>query len=217
MALTLVIGNKAYSSWSLRPWLALKVLGIPFREKLIPLYQEGSKAALLAEGGGGTVPILHDGAITVWESLAILDYVDENQGAGRLWPGQKEARAYARSIAAEMHSGFAPLRAHCPMNVRRRREPYALTPEVEANVDRILHLWGSSRARFGAGGPFLFGTFTAADAMHAPVVMRLHFYAIPVPDAARAYMDAVLALPAMQEWLADAAKEPWVLPGNEVY
>lgn len=217
MALTLVIGNKAYSSWSLRPWLALKVLDIPFAEKLIPLAQEGTRGAILAEGGAGTVPVLHDGNVTVWESLAILEYINENQALGRLWPEDSAARAMARSMASEMHAGFAALREHCPMNVRRRLEPYAVTPPVQANINRILYLWSEARRLFGTSGPFLFGAFSAADAMFAPVVMRLHFYAQPVPEDARTYMDAILALPATQEWLSAAQKEPWIIASSERY
>lgn len=217
MSLALVIGNKAYSSWSLRPWIALKHFAIPFEEILIQLHTPGTRAAVLAQGSPGTVPILKDGDITVWESLAILDYLDETAGAGRFWPKERAARGFARSIAAEMHSGFSALREHCPMNVRRRLEPYALTPAAQANVDRIVAVWTEARQRFGAGGPFLFGAFSAADAMYAPVVMRLHFYVVPVPPVVRSYMDAILAMPTMQEWFASAQKEPWTIAPSERY
>jgi len=213
----LVIANKAYSSWSMRPWLALKHLHIPFAERLIPLRGPEWAPSIAAQGAGSTVPILHDGEVTVWESLAILDYLDATHAAGRLWPKDRAAMGLARAMATEMHGGFAALRGHCPMNVRRRLEPYPPTSQAQTDVDRILALWTRARDRFGGGGPFLFGAFSAADAMYAPVVMRLHFYALPVPAPDRAYMDAVLDLAAVREWLAAAAQEPWVIDDLERY
>lgn len=216
MALKLIIGNKNYSSWSLRPWLAMQVAGIPFAEELIPLYEPGSRERVLKYSPAGKVPVLIDGEARLWESLAILEHLAEKFPAAGLWPAEAEARAHARAIAAEMHAGFAPLRRHCPMNLWRPVAKRELDPEVRENVQRIDALWSDSRARFGRNGPFLFGRFGAADAMYAPIVARLHTYAVEVGAPARAYMDAVMALPALQQWTAAALKEPWVMAGNEV-
>ncbi len=216
MTLQLIIGNKNYSSWSLRPWIALKVAGIPFDETVIPIYRPGSKEQFLALSPAGKVPILRDGAVTVWESLAILEYVAEKFPDATLWPRDAAARAHARAIATEMHGGFLPLRRQLPMNVWRPPKPLALNAEAAASVARIDAMWSDARARFGAGGPFLFGHFTAADAMYAPVVSRLHTYAVDVGAASAAYMAAVMALPAWHEWRAAALKEEWVLEDAEV-
>jgi len=162
------------------------------------------------------VPILIDGDIRVWESLAILDYVAEKHPQSGLWPADRAMRAHARAIAAEMHAGFVPLRRHLPMNMWRPVKPLELTPEAAADVRRIDALWSDCRSRFGKGGPFLFGGFGAADAMYAPVVSRLHTYDVAVSPQARTYMEAVIALPAWAEWHSAALKEPWVLPENEV-
>ena len=215
MALHLTIGNKNYSSWSFRPWIALKVLGIPFEETVIPIYYPGSREKFLALSPGGKVPILQDGTVTVWESLAILEYVAEKFPAAKLWPADAGARAHARAIANEMHAGFIPLRRHYPMNMWRpvkKREP---TPEAAANIGRIDEMWSHCRATFAGGGPFLFGGFTAADAMFAPVVSRFATYAVEVSAPTRAYMDAIMALPAWSEWRAAALRETWVLPEDE--
>jgi glutathione S-transferase len=214
MALHLTIGNKNYSSWSFRPWIALKVAGIPFEETVIPIHYPGSKEKFLARSPGGKVPILQDGAVTVWESLAILEYVAETHP--ELWPRDAAARAHARAIASEMHAGFVPLRRQCPMNMWRPVKKLELSAETAANVSRIDAMWSDCRARFGAGGPFLFGQFTAADAMYAPVVSRFHTYAVEVGAASAAYMQAVVALPAWQEWYAAALKEEWLLEEDEV-
>jgi glutathione S-transferase len=214
MALHLTIGNKNYSSWSFRPWIALKVAGIPFEETVIPIHYPGSKEKFLARSPGGKVPILQDGAVTVWESLAILEYVAETHP--ELWPRDAVARAHARAIASEMHAGFVPLRRQCPMNMWRPVKKLALSAETAANVARIDAMWSDCRVRFGAGGPFLFGRFTAADAMYAPVVSRFHTYAVEVGAASTAYMGAVMALPAWQEWYAAALKEEWLLEEDEV-
>src|ERR1700722_10899627 len=214
MALHLTIGNKNYSSWSFRPWIALKVLGIPFEETVIPIYYPGSREKFLALSPGGKVPILQDGTVTVWESLAILEYVAETHP--ELWPRDAAARAHARAIASEMHAGFVPLRRQCPMNMWRPVKKLALSAETAANVLRIDAMWSDCRARFGAGGSFLFGQFTAADAMYAPLVSRFHTYAVEVGAASAAYMQAVVALPAWQEWYAAALKEEWLLEEDEV-
>jgi glutathione S-transferase len=216
MTLKLLIGNKNYSSWSMRPWIAMKVAGIPFEEEVISLDAPDFKPRVRAISGTGKVPALADGDVHVWESLAILDYLAEKFPAAGLWPTDPKARAYARAIAAEMHAGFVPLRRHCPMNVWRPVRPRELTPEAAADVRRIESIWTDCRTRYGAGGPFLFGRFGAADAMYAPVVSRFHTYAVAVGPAARDYVETVMALPAWAEWRAAAIKEPWLLPVNEV-
>jgi glutathione S-transferase len=216
MALLLLIGNKNYSSWSLRPWIAMKVAGIAFAEQVISLDAADFKERVRKISGTGKVPALADGETQVWESLAILEYLAETFPDARLWPAEPGARAHARAVAAEMHAGFKPLRRHYPMNVRRpvqRREP---TPEVAENIGRIDAMWTDCRTRFGQSGPFLFGAFGAADAMYAPVVSRFHTYGVDLGPAARAYMAAVMGLPAWAEWCAAAREEPWVLPHDEV-
>ncbi len=215
MGLHLVIGNKNYSSWSFRPWIAMKVAGIPFEETVISLDAADFKPRLLKISGTGKVPALVDGDVHVWESLAILEYLAERFPDKNLWPVEASVRAHARAIAAEMHAGFVPLRRECPMNLWRPVKQRDLTPEAAANVRRIDAMWADCRARFGQTGSFLFGTFGAADAMYAPVVSRLHTYAVAVGAASRAYMDAVMALPAWAEWKEAGIKEPWVLPEDE--
>ncbi len=210
----LVIGNKAYSSWSFRPWLLMRVLGLPFEEELIPLYRDGSAERIRAASPGGKVPALIDGDVVVWESLSIIEYIAD-RFPDRVWPFDRAARAHARSLSAEMHSGFAPLRARCPMNIRRGPKPVILGPEAAADVARIIAGWTEARSRFGAGGPFLYGAFSGADAMYAPVVSRFHSYAVDVPPPVRAYMDAVMALPAWREWKQAADGEPWRLADSE--
>jgi len=212
---TLVIGNKNYSSWSLRPWLAMKVLGIDFDDVRIPLYQPESKMALLRYSPAGKAPCLIDDSIRVWDSLAILEYLAETHR--ELWPEAPAARALARSICAEMHSGFPKLRQHMSMNIRRRHPGKGRTPESEAEARRVIDIWSDCRARFGAAGPFLFGRFTAADAMYAPVVLRFRTYEVALPPACRAYADAILALPAMREWIGAAERETESLPQFEQY
>jgi glutathione S-transferase len=216
MALILVIGNKNYSSWSLRPWIAMKVAGIAFEERLISLDAADFQARAREISATGKVPALADGEIRIWESLAILEYLAEKFPQARLWPAEPGARAHARSIAAEMHAGFVPVRRHFPMNVRRPVRPREPVPEAIDGIRRIEAIWTDCRTRFGRGGPFLFGAFGAADAMYAPVVSRFHTYAVAVSPPARAYMEAVLSLPAWAEWRAAAVAEPWVLPHDEV-
>lgn len=194
----LLIGNKNYSSWSMRPWLAARMAGIPFEEETIWLRQPDTSARITAQSPNGKVPALIDGDVVVFESIAVLEYLAER--APELWPSERAARAHARSISAEMHAGFVPLRNRCAMNMRRKPAPIALAPDVEANIARIVAMWTDCRARFGEGGDFLFGRFTNADAMYAPVVSRFITYAVAVPPAARAYMDGVMATPAWQEW-----------------
>jgi glutathione S-transferase len=216
MALKLIIGNKNYSSWSFRPWIAMKAAGIPFEDEVISLNADDFKQRVSRISGTGKVPALVDGSVQVWESLAILEYLAERFPNAGLWPADAAVRALARALAAEMHAGFVPLRRHLPMNVWRPAKPRQLTPDVQANVARIDAMWTDCRKRFGAGGAFLFGAFGAADAMYAPVVSRFHTYAVEVGPAARAYMDAILALPAWAEWHSAALQEPWVLAVDEV-
>jgi len=216
LALTLVIGNKNYSSWSFRPWIDMKAAGLPFDEVVISLNAEDFKARVSKISGTGKVPVLVDGDVQVWESLAILEYLAEKFPAAKLWPADAAARAHARAVASEMHAGFLPLRRACPMNQWRPVKPRELNADAMANVRRIDAMWTDCRTRFGKGGPFLFGAFGAADAMYAPVVARFHTYDIAVGDAARSYMKAVMALPAWAEWTSAALKEPWVLAEDEV-
>lgn len=207
----LIIGNKNYSSWSFRPWIGMKVAGISFDEEVIPLYAEGSKEAILRHSPAGKVPVLIDGDTHVWESLAILEYAAEKFPGAGLWPADPAARAHARAIATEMHAGFVPLRGECGMNMWRPRKAKQLSADARANVARIEDIWAGARARYGAGGPFLFGAFSAADAMYAPVVSRFETYAIDLGPGSRAYMDAMRALPAWQAWRSAALRETWVL------
>ena len=215
MALTLIIGNKNYSSWSLRPWIAMKVAGIAFDERLIPLYEPGSREQVLKFSPAGKVPVLIDGDMTVWESLAILEHLAERLPQAGLWPAEARARSHARVVANEMHGGFLPLRRSCPMNLWLPAKPRPQGDEVLDNVRRIDTLWSDCRARFGQNGQFLFGAFGAADAMYAPVVSRFHTYGLLLSAVARAYMDAVMALPAWTAWSVAALKEPWVMQHNE--
>jgi glutathione S-transferase len=215
MALRLIIGNKNYSSWSFRPWIALKAVGIPFEEEVLPLETPEFRKRLDAVSGTGKVPTLIDGDIRVWESLAVLEYLAEKFPDKKLWPADAAARAQARAISSEMHAGFVPLRSACPMNMWRPVLKRDLGTDVKANIARIDSMWSDCRKRYGQGGAFLFGSFGAADAMYAPVVSRFHTYGIDVSPASRAYMDAVMALPAWAEWYAAAVKEPWVLEKDE--
>jgi len=212
--LKLIIGNKAYSSWSLRGWLAAKQSGLPFEEMVVPLYdadwdkrREGDEFA----PSSGKVPILWDGDVVVWDSLAIVEYLNEKSGGTRFWPADDAARAMARSMAAEMHSGFAALRRKHSMNVRQVFPPKAPDDDVLADLTRIMELWAQARARFGGEGQFLFGDFGAADIMYAPVVTRIVTYSLPVARFATGYMDAVLHHPFMQDWIAGAQEEEWVI------
>ncbi len=216
MGLHLVIGNKNYSSWSMRPWIGMKVAGIPFDETVMSLNAPDFKARLAGISGTGKVPVLIDGDTHVWELLAILEYLAEKFPQAGIWPADAAARAHARAISNEMHAGFLPLRRHLPMCMWRPVATRHLTTDAAVNVKRIDAMWSECRARFGQGGPFLFGKFCAADAMYAPVVSRLATYAVEVSAPARTYKDAVMALPAWKEWETAALKEEWVLAEDEV-
>jgi len=213
----LVIGNKNYSSWSLRPWIAMKALGIPFEEILIPfgapIGNPDFKAKLAPYTPAGRVPVLVDGGTRVWETLAILEYLAEKCPDQQFWPADAQARAQARAVASEMHAGFSALRAECPMNIRRPVKARALGAAAQADVARIEGMWSDCRARHG--GPFLFGKFSAADAMYAPVVTRFHTYGIDVSGDTRRYMEVVMALPAFAEWRAASIAEAWIVAEDE--
>ena len=216
MSLHLVIGNKNYSSWSFRPWLAMKVADLAFDETVISLEAADFKTRVMELGGSGRVPVLIDGDVRVWESLAILEYLAEKFPAARLWPESVAARAHARAIASEMHAGFAALRRHLPMNVARPVKFRALDAGAAKDVARIDAIWRQCRAKFGRSGVFHFGAFGAADAMFAPVVWRFHTYAVEVGATASDYMRAMMALPAWNEWRDAARRETWILAEDEV-
>jgi glutathione S-transferase len=213
MTLKLVIGNKNYSSWSMRPWLALRASNIAFEEIFIPLYTDdpADKNRILSFSGSGKVPCLIDGEVAVWDSLAIIEYVAERFPQAKLWPDDRAARAHARSISAEMHSGFLPLRNECGMNLHRPIGSVKLSADARANVARIDQIWSECRARYGKSGPFLFGAFGAADAMYAPVVHRFRTYAVDVSPVAKAYMETMMALPAFAEWTRAGLAETLVI------
>lgn len=212
---TLVIANKCYSSWSLRPWLLMKQLGVAFDEILIPLDLADTKEKVLKHSPAGKVPILIDGDVTVWESIAIMEYVGEAFGSPA-WPEDRKARAMARSVAAEMHAGFQALRGACPMNLGRKFAARDRGEAVARDVARFSEVVRQARESFGAGGPFLFGAFSAADAMYAPLATRLDTYSFALDAQTRAYVDAILSLPAFQEWRAAALKESWIVDADEV-
>ena len=203
--LALAIGNKNYSSWSMRPWVAMKHAGIPFVEHRIALYQPDSKRRILEHSPAGKVPVLKDGTIAVWDSLAILEYLAERFPDRGLWPRSAAGRARARAASAEMHSGFAALRTHMPMNLRNSYPGRGRIPEVETDIARVTALWADCRTT--SGGPFLFGPFCNADAMFAPVATRFVTYGVTLPPVCQHYVDTLIALPAMQLWYADARAE----------
>ena len=211
----LIIGNKNYSSWSLRGWLACKQSGLAFEEIQVPLYGDDWNSTKKQNDdiapSSGKVPVLWDGDAVVWDSLAIIEYLSDKVGRDRFWPKDDDARAMARSMVAEMHSSFAALRNQCPMNIRRKVEDAAIDEEAKEDVVRILTLWAEARARFGRGGPYLFGTFSAVDIFYAPVVSRFISYGVAVPGFALAYMEAVWSHEWLQSWIAAAEAEDWVI------
>lgn len=209
MGLKLVIANKAYSSWSMRPWMLLVAFGVSFEEIVVPLGREETRADILRYSPTGKVPALIDGDTTVWDSLSIVEYVAESFPHLAIWPRAKKARALARSISAEMHSSFQGLRTQCPVNLRRAPKAIAFADDTRADIARIEAIWAEARAAHGEGGPFLFGAFSAADAMYAPVVNRLDVYDAPVNEESRAYMRAVKETDAWRRWQAGADAEPW--------
>src|SRR5690349_4162593 len=206
--LVLYVGNRNYSSWSLRAYLALAATGAPFRDEVIPLDVPETRAAIRTVNPAGKVPVLVHGDLRVWDSLAICEYLAELFPGAHLWPEDRAARARARSVSAEMHSGFVPLRRDMPMDLRAHRPGCGHTPEALADVRRVLAIWRECRAT-AASGPFLFGRFSIADAMFAPVTGRFVTYGVDLDDVCQAYVDAVQALPAMRAWRAAAEQEPW--------
>ncbi len=210
----LIIGNKNYSSWSLRGWLAAKQSGLAFEEVTVPLY--GEEWPQLRQGddlapSSGKVPILWDGETVVWDSLAIIDFLADKVGRDRFWPKDDVARGMARSMCAEMHSSYMPLRRECPMNVRKVHPDHQISAEARADALRILQLWAEARARFGKSGPYLFGTFSAADIMFAPIVSRFVTYGFTLPGFAQSYVETMLLHPWMAEWTEASEAEDWVI------
>lgn len=214
----LIIGNKNYSSWSLRAWLALKQSGLSFEELIVNIGGE-EWASVRRESGeimpSGKVPVLWDGETVIWDSFAILEYLADKVGRERFWPKNDTARGMALSMVAEMHSSYQALRGACPMNVRKRFEGARIPDEAKADIVRILQLWAEARARFGQGGPFLFGTFGAADVFYAPIVSRFITYGVAVPGFAQAYMEAVWEHEWMRAWVEGAEDERWVIEQYE--
>jgi len=213
---TLIIGNKNYSSWSLRPWLLLKVSGIPFNEIKVPLYREDSREKLLEYSPSGKVPALQYDHITCWDSLAICEFIADQYPGLNLWPQDPGMKALARSITNEMHSGFFEIRNLLPMNCRARTNVKQISPKLQGEIDRVCAIWNDCRSRYGADGNFLFGPFTIADAMYAPVATRFITYGIKFGKPEGQYVDTILSLPAMQEWLAEAAAEKEVIQEYEI-
>ena len=217
--LKLIIGNRAYSSWSMRGWLAVKHSGEEFEEYVVPLYNEEWEKRREGDEFApslGKVPILWDGDCVVWDSLAIIEFLADRVGRDHFWPSDDSARGMARSMAAEMHSGFSNLRRDLPMNVRKSFATADLSDEVVDEIERILQLWAQARARFGGTGDYLFGDWCAVDMMFAPVVTRFITYSVPVPPFAGSYMKAVLQHPHVAEWIEAAQDEPWVIEQYEV-
>ncbi|GGD61459.1 glutathione S-transferase family protein [Croceicoccus mobilis] len=223
----LIIGNKNYSSWSLRGWLAAKQSGLSFEEITVNIsgedWEEAKKSWGDVQPSSGKVPVLWDDEVVIWDSLAILEYLDDKvreEGGGkagsRFWPKDPVARGLCRSMVAEMHSSYAALRSEMPMNVRRRMEGHALSDAAKTDIVRVLTLWAEARARFGAGGPFLFGSYSAADIFYAPVVSRFMTYGVGVPKFAETYMEAVWEHDWMQEWITAAEEEDWQIAAFEV-
>lgn len=213
---TLYIGNKNYSTWSLRPWLAMQVAKIPFEEKMILLFDDDWKANVAKVSPSARVPVLVDGDLRIWETMAILEYLAERHPDKGFWPEDREARAMARSVANEMHAGFTALRNHMPMNIRKSHPGKGMGEGVAEDIARVCEIWNDCRARFGAGGPFLFGKFCNADAMFAPVVSRLTTHVVELDDVSAAYRDAVQALPEMIAWSDAGRAEPWIVPEDEI-
>ena len=213
-AITIILGNKAYSSWSLRGWLMLTQTGVPFEEIVIPLDRPDSHRRILEHSPSGRVPALKVDGLLIWDTLAIAEFLNERFPDANIWPAGTEARAQARTVSAEMHAGFATLRERLPMDLRREAPagpPSALSGDLKTEVDRVVAIWADCRARFGGTGDFLFGEFTAADAFYAPVVTRFVTYGVDLGGAAAAYRDAVMAWPAMRAWITAAKAEPWVI------
>ena len=214
--LTLIIGNKNYSSWSLRPWIFMKQLGVEFQEKRIPLFTETTDQQLAPYFSDFKVPVLLDGDFAVWDSLAIVEYVSENYLDSKGWPADQKARALARSMSAVMPSSFADVRSEMPMNCRKKLARHTLSAVANRQVQRIKDMWHRAKTQYGTEGDWLFGEFCIADAMFAPVASRFRTYGVALEGPARDYADAVLSLPAMREWAAAAETECWIIEAEEV-
>lgn len=215
--LKLIIGNKNYSSWSLRPWIAMKQAGIEFDEELHPFHDMAAFHQKIAKySGAKRVPVLLHDQRMIWDSLSILEYLADTFPQYKFWPEDVSARCHARSICAEMHSGFTAMRAALPMNLHRPFETYPLREDVQADIARIIEVWHQAMAEFGNGGPYLYGAFSNADAMYAPVVSRFHTYGVPVEDDIRAYMDRILQSDAFMDWQSEGLKETWIVEVDEV-
>ena len=216
---TLVIGNKNYSSWSLRGWLMARIAGIDFEEVMVPLDLPDTAASIKKHSPSGKVPVLMHRSLAVWESLSIAEYLNDLKPEAGLWPAAVAARAHARSVSAEMHAGFAELRGNKPMNIRASYPGKGMTPAVRADIERITGLWRDCRKRFAGAAPkddgFLFGAIGAADAMFAPVVTRFRTFGVQLDSDAEAYCTAIMAYPALKEWIADARNEPWLIASAE--
>ena len=215
--LTLVIGNMNYSSWSMRPWVLLRQLGIPFEQVKLRFHSSEWDAQIARWSPSRLVPVLWRGEQSVWDSLAIMETLNEWYPGRGVWPRDAAARAFARSAAAEMHSGFRDLRANMPMNIRASHPGKGMNPAVQANIDRIQALWAEARRRFGAGGPFLFGEFCAADAMYAPVVMRFQTYAVALAPESAKYCEAMRASAGVRAWVEESSRETEVVADDEPY
>lgn len=210
----LLIGNRNYSTWSLRPWLVLKHFGIPFEDEVLQLQGDGWREVLAQRSPTGKVPVLLDGDLAVVETIAIIEYLADRFPEAGIWPADVAERARARAAAAEMHAGFSALRSHAPMNLRASHPGKVNPDSVAKDLRRVEALWGELLR--SSGGPFLFGAFTAADAMYAPLATRLRTYALPVSDVAAGYVEAIYGLPAFQDWLAQALREPWIVDDDEI-
>ena len=213
---TIILANKNYSSWSLRGWLALKATGAEFEEIVVPLREAETRTTLLRHSPSGKAPCLVHGAVTVWESLAIGEYLAEIFPKAGLWPKNAAARAHARAIASEMHAGFIPLRRSLPMNIRAKHNGLAISEDAQQDINRIEAIWRDTRDRFGGEGPFLFGQFGLADAMFAPVAARFVTYGIALGEEASLYRDTIMGHPFLVEWCAAAEAEPWMIPDFEL-
>ena len=205
----LVIGNKNYSTWSLRGWLVAKRAGVPFEEEVLPLYQEGSAERKSAHSPAGLVPVLYDGDIRIWDTLAIAEYLHEQHPEAQLWPADQEKRAVARAVTSQMHSGFLALRAHMPMNIRRSSPTAGRGEGVLEDIAQMTDLWSSIRSEYGDGGDFLFGQWCIADAFYTPPAFRFQTFGIPLEGKAAAYAESLLAMPEVKEWAAAGIAEPW--------
>jgi glutathione S-transferase len=218
---TVVIGNKNYSSWSLRGWLSARIAGIEFEEIIVPLDLPETQPTIRKHSPSGRVPVLLHRGLAIWESIAIAEYLNDIKPEAGLWPASPAARAHARSISAEMHAGFADLRNSMPMNIRASYPGKGMTPQVRADIERITGLWRDCRKRFAGAAAnkdegFLFGTISAADAMYAPVVTRLRTYGVKLDSDADAYCNAILGYAPMKQWIADARNEPWLIASAEL-